>query len=314
MKKVYFKDVAIKWLNYHKMLVKESTFASYSIIMDNYLIPLMGKYNINEIDNDVIQNLVIYLLEKGKKEPNIGLGENTVKNIISVLKICLKYAHKLGYRNVYILDIVYPKRNTDKRVKVLEKNNHQRLIKCIYKNMNYKNIGILLALNTGMRIGEICAIQWKDIDLKNNTINVTKTIQRLFLKDDYGRTYTKVIITSPKSSTSIREIPLSNELIRILKKYKVKNQEAYLLTGSEKHMEPRTYRSYYNRFLKRNKIEHIKFHSLRHTFATRCIQAGGDYKAVSEILGHATINMTLNLYVHPQMEEKRKCVELINTI
>ena len=108
MKKVYFKDVAIKWLNYHKMLVKESTFASYSIIMDNYLIPLMGKYNINEIDNDVIQNLVIYLLEKGKKEPNIGLGENTVKNIISVLKICLKYAHKLGYKNVYILD---PKTN-----------------------------------------------------------------------------------------------------------------------------------------------------------------------------------------------------------
>ncbi len=313
-KRHIFKYLIHEWLIYHKDLIKESTFASYDTIAYNYLIPAFGKYDVKEINNRLIQEKVILWLKEGRLDHSGGLCEKSVRNIICVLKICMKYANKMGYSNLNNIDVIYPKECKDNKIKVFSKSNQDKLIKCVYKKINNKSIGILLALGTGIRIGELCAIQWRDIDLDNRVIYITKTVQRLFLRKSDGSSYTKVLITTPKTSTSIREIPLSNEIVRILNEIYIKDKEIYLLTGTNKHMEPRTYRSYYDRFLKRNGIEHINFHSLRHTFATMCIQAGGDYKTVSELLGHATVNMTLNIYVHPQMEEKRKCIELISMV
>ena len=137
-------------------------------------------------------------------------------------------------------------------------------------------------------------------------------MQRIYLKDQLGeRGYTKVTVTTPKSRKSVREIPISDALYELLKKYRNQNPEYYLITGSSRHMEPRLYRKHYAHFLEKKKTEYIHFHGLRHTFATRCIEAGADYKVVSELLGHASVNLTLNLYVHPQWEDKKRCVDLV---
>lgn len=167
-----------------------------------------------------------------------------------------------------------------------------------------KGIGVLLAIHTGMRIGEICALQWKDVDLKSRTVRVTKTIIRTYSKSEGSR----VSITPPKTRTSTRTIPLNSWICQLL--YLVcGDSESFIVSGKPKPTEPGKLRSWYNRVLKQNKIEHRKFHCLRHTFATTCISCGCDYKSLSQILGHSNVSVTMNLYVHPDMEMKRRCVE-----
>jgi integrase len=160
-----------------------------------------------------------------------------------------------------------------------------------------------------MRIGEICALTWEDIDAENGTIHIRRTIQRIYTIDE-GIRKTELILDSPKTKHSIREIPMSRDLLKMLKPIKkVVNDKFFVLTNDIKPTEPRTYRSYYKKFMQELNMPRLKFHGLRHSFATRCIESKCDYKTVSVILGHANISTTLNLYVHPNLEQKKKCIE-----
>ena len=160
-----------------------------------------------------------------------------------------------------------------------------------------------------MRIGEICALKWNDIHLDSRVIMVSRTIERVYVIDK-DKKYTKIIIGSPKTGTSRREIPISTDLIKFLKPIMtIVNGNHYLLTNTGKALEPRIYRRHYIKIIKQLNLPNIKFHGLRHTFATRCIESNCDYKTVSSILGHANISTTLNLYVHPDLGQKRKCID-----
>jgi integrase len=163
-----------------------------------------------------------------------------------------------------------------------------------------------------MRIGELCAIKWSDIDLKNRTLTINKTIQRIYLSENSMR-YTKVLIGSPKTQSSNRTLPLSSTIVPLLQKL-VQSPETYLLSATRKPIEPRNLRACYERLLRQLDINFVNFHSLRHTFATRLIEAGIDPKTVSSLLGHSSVSTTLNLYVHPQMEQKRLAVEVLNEL
>ena len=158
----------------------------------------------------------------------------------------------------------------------------------------------------------MCALQWKDIDFDNKLLRVRQTVQRIYRKQLNGTGRSKVVIAAPKSRTSARDIPLAPILLPVLERLRQEDAEAYFIGGRMKCSEVRTYREFYDRFLARNNLTHIRFHALRHTFATRCIEAGGDCKTVSELLGHSTVNLTLNLYVHPQMAQKRQCIESLS--
>jgi DNA-binding transcriptional ArsR family regulator len=171
-------------------------------------------------------------------------------------------------------------------------------------------VSILISLLSGIRIGELCALTWSDVNLESRTISVSKTIQRIYVKDRDGRCSSKVLVDTPKTNSSVRVVPISSLLMGYMERIR-SDGEKYVVTGTYEYLEPRTYRTYYNRFLRRNGISHVNFHGLRHTFATRCIEAGGDCKTISELLGHASVNMTLNLYVHPRMDQKRRCVEMM---
>ena len=202
-----------------------------------------------------------------------------------------------------------------KELEVLSIANQKKIMQYVKENFTFRNLGVYVCLSTGLRIGEICGLKWSDINLSAETISVNRTIERIYIIDE-GKRHTELIISTPKTQNSIREIPMNRELLKLIRPFKkVMNDDFFVLTNEAKPTEPRTYRNYYKQLLKQLDIPDLKFHGLRHSFATRCIESQCDYKTVSVILGHANISTTLNLYVHPNMEQKKKCInKMFNTL
>jgi len=185
---------------------------------------------------------------------------------------------------------------------------HKKILDYIRQNFTFRNLGIYISLSTGLRIGEVCALRWSDINVDSGTINVQRTIERIYIIEGEKK-HTELVINTPKTKNSCREIPMSKELLALVKPLKkVVNVDYYILTNEPSPTEPRTYRNYYKRLMEQLGIPKLKFHGLRHSFATRCIESNCDYKTVSVLLGHSNISTTLNLYVHPNMEQKKRCI------
>lgn len=307
--KILYKDWIWEWLLYKRDYIKESTYANYSNIISNHIAPDLGKYYLNKLNNKIIQEFLLNKYKNGKLDNSGGLSIKTIKDIVAIIKSSLKSAMKEKLIQNLSLDFIYPKTNTKDKAYILSKQEQNNLANYIIENKSIRSLGILLTLYSGIRIGELCALQWKDIDFKNNILHIDKTLQRVYIKDNTNN-ISKIIITKPKTHNAEREIPLNKEFSSELKKYKT-NSDDYILSCTNKWIEPRTYRRFYKKILKKANITNINFHGLRHTFATNCIKLGIDYKTVSELLGHATINITLNLYVHPEMSQKKKCINLI---
>ena len=301
VKNFCFEEVAELWKKDKKQYVKISTYSAYCLLVDNHLVPeFKGKEDITE---EMVQSYVL-------KELNQGLNEKTIKDILIVLKMILKYGVKFGYFEYRQIDIKFPTNHEKKSVDVLSRDNQKKLMDYLNENFTFKNLGIVICLSTGLRIGELCALRWKDVDVEDLVIRVRHTIQRIYITDEGDKKYTKILMDTPKTKESIRDIPLSSSLCKILKPLKkVVKDEYFILTNDINPTEPRTYRNYYKRLLNKLGIPNIKFHGLRHSFATRCIEINSDYKTVSVILGHSNISTTLNLYVHPNHEQKKKCID-----
>jgi len=308
-KKILYGDWIWNWLDNKKDYIKESTYANYTNIISNHIIYDLGKYYLSNLNNNILQTYLLNKFKEGRLDGKGGLSGKTVRDIVAVIKSSLKTANKEGLIHNVCLDFIYPKNDSQEKIYVLSLDEQQKLINYVIQNNSIKNMGILLTLYSGIRIGELCALQWKDIDFKNNILHINKTLQRIYIKDN-NQKKSKIIITTPKTRNSKRDIPINMQFSKELKKYKTHNED-FLLSCDSKWIEPRTYRRYFANILKDANINKVNFHSLRHTFATNCIKLGIDYKTVSELLGHATVNITLNLYVHPQMYQKKKCIDLI---
>ena len=308
-KKILYKDWIYTWLLEKKDYIKESTYANYSNNIFNHIIPKLGNYYLNELNHKVIQDFLLELSKNGRKDNTGGLAEKTIKDITIIIKGSIKKGINEDKIKHIELTFNYPKDNKENKLYVLTKREQSKITNYVLENINSRNIGLLISLYSGIRIGELCALRWEDVDFKKNCLTINKTIQRVYIKDK-NKNISKVIITTPKTKNANREIPINKEFLEILKKVK-SDKKHYVLTGSEKYIEPRTYRKYFNKVLNELKIKHFNFHSLRHTFATNCISLGVDYKTVSELLGHANVNITLNLYVHPRYSQKKKCIDLV---
>lgn len=293
-------EVIDLWKADKKQYVKKSSYAAYLLLTENHLLPAFGqKHEIEETD---VQAFVLKKLDS-------GLSQKTIKDILIVLKMILKFGAKKKWTTYTPFDIQFPTIRESQSMEVLSRADQKKIMSYIQEHFTFRNLGVYICLSAGMRIGEVCALTWEDVDTDSGVINVRRTIQRIYVIED-GQRRTELILDSPKTKNSIREIPLSKDLLRILKPFKkIVNPSFFVLTNDAKPTEPRTYRSYYKNLMKDLKMPELKFHGLRHSFATRCIESNCDYKTVSVLLGHSNISTTLNLYVHPNMEQKKKAIE-----
>ncbi len=295
-KKILFNKISREWLLFKKFSVKESTYFRYSYIINKYISPYFRDKKLEYFNNFDFSKYTEHLLKK--------LSTKTVSDIVIVFKSILKYAcntYKLNY-NINLIPI--PRKN-QLEIKILSKNEEKKLQDFCFKKNKLKYIGIIICLNTGIRIGEICSLSWNNIDLKEKVIIINKTVQRIYK----GERKTEIKINEPKTFSSIRKIPLSDRLIAILneiKKHTYIKENTYFLTGTEKIIEPRNYYSFYKNVLNECNLPSYSFHSLRHTFATNCVKVGMDPKSLSEILGHSDVKITLNRYVHSSYNMKKK--------
>ena len=294
-----FEVVTEEWLKYKKNTVKKSTYYNYSYSVAKYLYPSFAGKNITKIKN--YNNFI--------EELSDTLSPKTVRDIVTKLKEIINFYEEEHNTKINVKKMSLPKINK-KEIQILSNKEKQKLEKYCIEQNSLKSLGILICLNTGLRVGEVCALRWENIDFETRRIHVEKTIERIYSKEENK---TIVIIDTPKSITSVRTIPINSKLYNILKQIRGKSKKTdFVLAGSSEHyVEPRNYQYHFKEILKRSKVKKYKFHTLRHTFATNCIEAGMDIKSLSEILGHADVSITLNIYVHSSDKIKRKYLEKI---
>lgn len=296
------REIAAAWKEYKRPYVKQSTMAAYVLILENHILPTFGEDN--SLPEQSVQAFVLHKIES-------GLSTKSVKDILIVLKMVMKFGVKKEWMTYYEWDIKYPPSSENKVLDVLSVTNHRKILNHIQSHFTFMGLGIYISLSTGLRIGEICALKWSDINVTDGILTVNRTIERIYIIEG-GKKHTELVINTPKTKNSCREIPMNKELLGMLKPLKkVVNDDYYILTNDERPTEPRTYRNYYKRLMEKLDIPKLKYHGLRHSFATRCIEVGCDYKTVSVLLGHSNISTTLNLYVHPNMEQKKRCIDKV---
>ena len=300
-----FNVIANLWLADIKPTVKISTWNKYKNLLNSYIMPALNNNSVGVIDYSAVSLLVNNLLVSGGAR-NQGLSTKTVSDVLVVLKAILKYAARMKITvDLSAFEMSVSIKSTP--LKVISVQDQKKITNHLSQADDLTALGILICLFTGMRIGQICALSWGDISIDNRIIHVHQTIQRVQYPSDHAKT--KVVITEPKSQCSIKDIPIPDILITYLTA-QISQNTAFVLTGSNKrYLEPRTMQNRFKKILLECGIETMKFHVLRHTFATRCIEVGFDIKSLSEILGHANVNITLNRYVHPSMKTKHDNME-----
>lgn len=309
--RLLFSTLSEAWLYEQEALLKESSMARYRDILEDYLLPAFGSKKITEITKDEVQEYVKKLLVSGGIK-SAGLAPGTVMGILSILKRVFEYAEKRKNLKVASLRDMSVKKGR-KPLRVLSISEQSMLEEFLLGHMDFTGLGIMLCLYTGIRLGELCALKWEDISFQDRTLHIHGTMARIPEKAN-SRKKTRILVTAPKSDSSIRYIPIPDKVFRLLKKM-AGPENAYILTGTaDEFIEPRTMENHFRRAVKNSGIEEANFHALRHTFATRCVELGFDAKSLSEILGHASVSITMDRYVHPTMETKQKNMDRLSSL
>lgn len=293
-----------EWLHSKRLSVKESTYIRYRNTIKNHIKPDLGKYPISKISTSLMEQFVSRKLQDGRIDGKGGLSPKSMSDILVIVKESFKYAQSYGVIVICSFDRISFKKNAQE-MRVLSFLEEQRLLSVLFKDFDRYKLGVFICLYTGIRIGELCALQWKNISFSENTIKIEHTMQRLQSEDLNSIRKTRIIVTEPKSFAALRTIPLPEFVVDVIKPF-AGSPNSYVLSGECKNViEPRTMQNRFKTYLEDGKIEEANFHSLRHTFATRCIEAGFDVKTLSEILGHSSVKITLDKYVHSSMQLKR---------
>lgn len=308
---ITFGDVSSEWLAVQTPELKASSVARYRNLLNSYILPQFSTSMIQEIQRSEIVVFSRDLLTSGGAHSQ-GLAPKTVNSVLSVLKNVFTYAS--NEKGVLVADIKdISVKQPQKPMRILSKGEQKELSEYLCSDPTPCHIGILLSLYTGLRIGEVCALRWQDIHVEEQYLYIHQTMQRIQVDGD-GRRRTEVVILPPKSDCSIRRIPIPDEVLRLLKTVQ-RQDSAFLLTGLvHSYIEPRCLENHFKAVTKECGLKEVNYHALRHTFATRCVELGFDIKSLSEILGHASVNITLNRYVHPSMDLKQRNMNLLSEL
>lgn len=286
---------AEQWLTQVRKKRKHSTYVKYSLVYHKHIEKIFEDVSLSEMTNELV-----------KARLSDNLSDSVYKSIYCVLNQILKFT------SVQCAQIIVPLKKPDlekksKTVKVLSKSEQKQLLSVLYQNTNVFKIAVQLSLFTGLRLGEVCALKWADIDFEHKILTVSRTVQRLYA-EGYS-TKTILMETMPKSEHSKRDIPLSAIMLERLLKF---HSDKVYIFGVDKPVDPRTMQYHFKKILKEAELSDTNFHILRHTFSTNCVEDGMDVKSLSEILGHSDVQITLNRYVHPSMDTKRKYMDSLS--
>ncbi|MGG5315181.1 tyrosine-type recombinase/integrase [Enterococcus sp. AZ072] len=296
---ISFNEWGYRWLQDIQASVKQSTYANYEHKLIHYVLNVLGEYGLNELDEESAENL-LRALEKRNLKPS------TIHAVFRITKQCINLAirKKMIHENPFAL-IQLPKL-VKNRNQALTKQEQKRLETAALTSKKGQGIPTLLALHAGLRIGEISALTWKDIDFENNLIHVHSTVQRIV--GVFNGKKTELIYTSSKTASSTRLIPMSQTLKNVLLQQKQRIKGQFVLTNKEQPVEPRLLTYHFHRIREKANLSTIHFHQLRHTFATRCLESRGDIMSVSALMGHSSTQMTLDTYAGSLMEQRFQVV------
>lgn len=295
-----YKDWICEWLDdYVKPIVKEKTYLNYSVMLRTHILPAIGEHELDELTLPVLQSFVFNMSDHGNAKTGGGLSPSTVSMIEGVVERSLNFAVEIGLIERHYAAHVRCPRVNGKKVECFSLSEQRKIEEDILKSSCDKRIGILLCLYTGMRIGELMALRWCDIDFDRCVITVNATCRDGFLD---GRVIK--IIDLPKTATSKRAIPVPHQIMPYLRELKKRGNCEFVINNNGNIISVRGYQKSFSVLLKRLQIAHKGFHSLRHTFATRALECGMDVKTLADILGHKNPNITLNRYAHSMMEHK----------
>lgn len=307
-----FGELLNDWLISIKPDVKESTYAKYVFLAEKHILPELGNIPLTHLNTETIETFTSMKLANGRLKGHGGLSPKTVSSLLSIIKLALRFGSERKYFCSNNVIVKNPKQNKPD-IMILSLKEQQKLEEYLFQNPNKIHTGIILSLYAGLRIGEVCALQWGDFNFDNNTVTVQRTITRIQDVSPEAEKKTKVVIDRPKTECSYRTIPLPSFLIRYIKN-ESRIKSFYILTGSETYMEPRYYYLKYKKIMEACDLAPFTYHALRHTFATRCIENNFDLKSLSEILGHANVTTTMQRYVHPSMSLKRQHMDRLENI
>ena len=298
------------WFSFKKLKLKKATIHKYEYLLEKHILPSLGGIEISKLDANTINDFAEKKLKCGSLDGKKGLSKSYVRTMMIIVTSVIDYASHEGWC-LPLVSKIYKPAPEKTGLQILDINEQQILEKNLIENMSLTAIGILLTLQTGLRIGEICALSWDDLDFVNNILYVRSTVSRI--KSLYGKG-TTLVIDTPKTEASFRAIPLNNKLKNILIVIKEQSTSKYVISDTHSFVSPRTFEYRYHKIMKKLDLPNLNYHALRHTFATRCIEYGVDVKSLSEILGHANVSITLNTYVHSSMQLKRIQLDKLPTL
>ncbi len=288
-----------EWLYVNKNRIKPSSYQKYNSLYKKHIVGQIGKFAIVYLNPVAIKQYTDTKLKE-------GLSSSTVNSILVFIHTCLKYGNK--QYNLPITEIVYIKM-PKKEMRVLAVEEQRKLTNYLITDTDIYKLGVLVALYTGVRVGELCALKWGDIH--DGTITVNKTLQRLQVT---GTNSTELVVGEPKSLSSARIIPLPGFICEKVERFRKPDNENFLSRLYHPTIEPRVMQYQFKRQLKICGIDDANFHSLRHTYATRCVEANCDLKTLSELLGHGNTVITANRYIHSSLQQKQICVNRLELI
>lgn len=303
-----FRDAVLLWENSNRIRLKGATKCKYHYLIDTHILPDLGNRKISQLTSSQINAFLADKLDHGRLDGKGGLSPAYVRSIMLIINAVMKFAATEKMCEPLRSEILKPP-VLSKVPAILSAADQKKLEAVLLTDPDETKLGILISLYAGLRIGEVCALTWNDIDLPNRILYVRHTVARV--RNEGENENAALIIDTPKTASSLRCIPICSTLHAALSNFPAHSQEKYVVSKDDGFVSPRTYEYRYHKLLRENNIQSVNYHALRHTFATRCIEAGVDVKSLSEILGHSDVTITLNTYVHSSMEQKRIQLEKI---
>ncbi len=298
------------WLESHRIKIRESSYEKYATLLKKHIYPALGKHTLSDICAKEIDSALLQIYQK---DGSARLSNSTMRTVLFLVKRILQY----GYESHYIDRAIVPAfciPVRKKRMKTFNEAEQETLLRHVLSQYTGNYLGILLALYTGARLGEICALQRSDVNFEIGVLAISKTVQRLQNVQNQDSQKTKLVVSAPKSTNSYREIPIPHTLESYMGNFGLHDLDGdqYLLTGTKLPYDPRTLQYGFSALLRKCNLPNYNFHTLRHTFATNCVRAGFDIKSLSELMGHSNVNFTLSQYVHSDIAYKKSLMLLLD--